>query len=111
MAALVLAVDDIWRRRRRRRQPGQTELSTACRRDLHGAWRLLTIFEAPERCILLLVAKHTRNANPCLLLYDALGIGESEVLRTKPTCCGPEGQPPIDPDLAARFEEGLRRLA
>ncbi|HEX9520713.1 MAG TPA: hypothetical protein VF940_31605 [Streptosporangiaceae bacterium] len=58
-----------------------------------------------------LVAKHTRNANPCLLLYNALGIGEPEVPRTKPTCCGPEGQPPIDPDLAAPFEEGLRRLA
>lgn len=38
-------------------------------------WRLLTVFEAPDRCILLMVAEHTRTANPYQLLYDALAIG------------------------------------
>lgn len=86
------------------------ELSVICRRDLYGAWRLLTVFESPDRCILLLVAEHTRASNPYRLLYDALGIGEPEERRTKPACCDPEGQPPVDPDLAARFENGLRQL-
>ncbi len=86
-------------------------LSVICRRDLYGAWRLLTAFESPDRCILLLVAEHTRTSSPYRLLYDALGIAEPEEPRTKPACCDPEGQPPVDPDLAARFENGLRQLA
>ena len=47
-----------------------------CRLDLYGAWRLLAVFETPDRCILLLVAEHTRTANPYRLLYTALGITE-----------------------------------
>jgi hypothetical protein len=86
------------------------ELSSICRLDLYGAWRLLTVFEAPDRCILLLVAEHTRSANPYQLLYAALGIDEPDQPRTKPTCCDPEGQPPIDPDIVTRFERGLRDL-
>jgi hypothetical protein len=86
-------------------------MSVICRRDLHGAWRLLTVFESPDRCILLLVAEHTRTSNPYQLLYDALGIGEPEEPRTKPSCCDPAGQPPVDPDFAARFEDGLRQFA
>jgi hypothetical protein len=86
-------------------------LSVICRRDLYGAWRLLTVFESPDQCILLVVAEHTRTSNPYRLIYDALGIGEPEEPRTKPACCDPEGQPPVDPDLAAHFENGLRQLA
>lgn len=69
------------------------------------------MFEAADRCILLLVAEHTRTSNPYKLLYDALGIEEPEQPRTKPTCCDPEGQPPVDADLAAQTENGLRQLA
>jgi hypothetical protein len=58
----------------------------------------------------LLVAEHTRTSNPYQLLYEALAIAEPEEPRTKPACCDPAGPPPIDPDLAARFEDGLRQL-
>ena len=78
--------------------------------DLYGEWRLLTVFESPDRCVLLLVAEHTRTSNPYQVLYEALGIDEPKEPRTKPTCCDPPGQPPVDPDLAARFEDGLRQL-
>jgi len=111
-ASLILAVDDIRHRGCAAagvRLAGQ-ELSAVCRRDLYGAWRLLTVFESPDRCVLLLVAEHTRTSNPYQLLYGALGIDEPKEPRTKPTCCDPAGQPPIDPDLAARFEDGLRQL-
>ena len=112
-ASLVLAVDDI--RRRGCAAAGVRlaggQLSAVSRLDLYGAWRLLTTFEAPDRCILLLVAEHTRTSNPYQLLYDALGISEPEEPRTKPTCCDPAGQPPVDPELAARFENGVRQLA
>jgi hypothetical protein len=72
---------------------------------------LLTSFEAPDRCILLLVAEHTRSANPYQLLYDALGIDEPEEPRSKPAWCDSEGQPPLPSDLVQRFERGLRDLA
>jgi len=89
------------------------QLSAICRLDIYGAWRLLTVFESPERCILLLVAEHTRTANPYQLIYDAPGLDEPDEPdepRTKPTCCDAGGQPPIDPDITARFEEGIRHL-
>jgi hypothetical protein len=59
-------------------------VSRVCRIDLYGAWRLLTVFDAPDRCILLLVAEHTRPANPYRLLYAALGIEEPEEPRAQP---------------------------
>jgi hypothetical protein len=77
-ASLLLAVDDIRRRGCAAagvRLAGE-QLSAVCRLDLYGAWRLLTTFEAPDRCILLLVAEHTRSANPYQLLYEALSIDE-----------------------------------
>jgi hypothetical protein len=112
-ASFILAVEDIRQRGCAAagvRLAGE-ELSGICRLDLYGAWRLLTVFEDPDRCVLLLVAEHTRSANPYQLLYIALGINEPDEPRTKPTCCDSEGQPPIAPDLVARFERGLRDLS
>lgn len=86
-------------------------VSSVCRLDLYGAWRLLTCFESPQRCILLLVAEHSRTENPYRLLYEVLGIAEPEEPRTKPACCDADSQPPIDPDLITRFEEGARDLS
>jgi hypothetical protein len=85
-------------------------LSAICRLDLYGVWRLLTVFEAPDRCILLFVAEHTRSASPYRMLYAAVGIDEPEEPWTKPSCCDTEGQPRVDPDLVERFERGLRDL-
>ena len=112
-ASLLLAVDDIGRRRCAAagvRLAGE-QLSAVCRLDLYGAWRLLTTFEAADRCVLLLVAEHTRTANPYQMLYDALGIEQPEEPCTKPACCDPEGQPPLAQDLVERLERGLRDLA
>jgi hypothetical protein len=112
-ASLVLAVDDIRRRGCAAagvRLAGE-QLSAVCRLDLYGAWRLLTTFEAPDWCILLLVAEHTCSANPYQLLYAVLGIEEPAEPRSKPACCESEGQPPVAPDLVERFERGLRDLA
>jgi hypothetical protein len=111
-ASFLLAVEDIRRRGCAAagvRLAGET-LSGICRLDLYGAWRLLTVFEAPDRCVLLLVAEHTRSASPYSLVYAALGIDEPEEPRTKPSCCDADGQPPVDPDLAQQFERGLRDL-
>ncbi|MGH3199487.1 MAG: hypothetical protein ACRDNT_27000, partial [Streptosporangiaceae bacterium] len=111
-ASFILAVQDIRRRGCEAagvRLAGE-QLSSICRLDLYGTWRLLTVFEAPDRCVLLLVAEHTRSANPYQLLYAVLGIDEPDQPRTKPPCCDSEGQPPVAPDLVARFERGLRDL-
>lgn len=111
-ASFLLAVDDI--RRRGCAAAGVrlsgADLSAICRLDLYGEWRLLTVFETADRCILLVVAEHTRTANPYRLIYDALDISEPAEPRTKPSCCDPEGNPPADADLAARLEVGLAEL-
>jgi hypothetical protein len=95
-ASFDLAVDDI--RRRGCTAAGVrlagAGLSGVCRLDLYGAWRLLTVFDAPDRCILLLIAEHTRSANPYQLLYAALGIDEPDQPRTKPACCDSDGRHP-----------------
>jgi hypothetical protein len=57
-ASFIVAVDDIRRRGCAAagvRLTGQG-LSAICRLSLYGEWRLLTVFEAADRCILLLVA-------------------------------------------------------
>jgi hypothetical protein len=111
-ASFLLAVEDIRRRGCAAagvRLAGEA-LSGVCRLDLYGAWRLLTVFEDQNRCVLLMVAEHTRAANPYRLLYSALDIDEPEEPRTKPSCCDAEGQPPLDLDLVKRFELGLRDL-
>jgi hypothetical protein len=76
----VLAVEDIRRHgcvAAGVRLAGE-DLAVVCRLDLYGAWRLLTVFEAPDRCVLLVVAEHTRTANPYRLLYAASDIAEPE---------------------------------
>jgi len=63
-ASFILAVEDIRRRGCAAagvRLAGE-DVSDICRLDLYGAWRLLTVFEAPDLCVLLLVAEHTRSA-------------------------------------------------
>ena len=111
-ASFLLAVEDIRRRGCAAagvRLAGEA-LSGVCRLDLYGAWRLLTVFEDQNLCVLLMVAEHTRAANPYRLLYSALDIDEPEEPRTKPSCCDAEGQPPLDLDVVERFERGLREL-
>lgn len=111
-ASFLLAVEDI--RRRGCAAAGVrltgAELSAVCRLDLYGSWRLLTVFQSADQCVVLLVAEHTRDENPYRLIYEALGIGEPAGPRTKPGCCDPGGAPPVDADLVARFEAGLAEL-
>src|SRR5258708_39400343 len=112
-ASFLLAVDEI--RRRGCAAAGVrltgAGLSAISRLDLYGAWRLLTVFEAADRCVLLLVAEHTRSESPYRLIYAALGISEPRGPRTKPACCDPEGPPPVHADPASRLEEGPAELA
>lgn len=86
-------------------------MCSVCRLDLYGTWRLLTCFESPDRCILLLVSEHSRTENPYRILYEILGITEPGEPRSKPACCDAAGKPPIDPDLISRFEHGARALS
>jgi hypothetical protein len=95
-ASLLLAVDNIGRRGCAAagvRLAGE-QLSAVSRLDRYGTWCLLTTFETPELCILLLVAEHTRSASPYQQLYEALGIDQPEQPRTKPTCCDPKASRP-----------------
>lgn len=112
-ANFLLAVDDIRRRGCAAagvRLAGE-ELSSICRRDFYAEWRLLTVFEAADRCVLLLVAQHTRSEDPYGLVYEVLGISKPEEPRIKPACCDSGGQPPVEVELVLRFEKGLGDLS
>jgi hypothetical protein len=112
-ASFLLAVDDILRRGCAAAGVRLTGvgISSICRLDLYGAWRLLSVFESADRCVVLMVAEHTREENPYRLIYETLGISEPAGPRTKPSYCDPDGEAPIDPDLAQRLEAGLAELA
>jgi hypothetical protein len=65
-ASFLLAVEDIRRRGCAAagvRLAGEALLGV-CRLDLYGAWRLLTVFEDQNRCVLLMVAEHTAQPIP-----------------------------------------------
>jgi hypothetical protein len=80
------------------------------RRDLYAAWRLLTVFEAADRCVLLQVAQHTRSEDPYGLVYEVLGISKPDEPRTKPACCDSGGEPPVDADLVTRSRKAWKSL-
>ena len=98
-ASFLLAVEDIRHRGCAAagvRLTGEA-LSGICRLDLYGAWRLLTVFEAPDRCVMLLVAEHTRSTNPYRLLYAALGLDEPEEPGPSHHAAMPKGSLPSIP--------------
>ncbi len=86
-------------------------ISNVCRLDLYAAWRLLTAFETPKPVHSPACRRAHAIREPVSAAVQRSGITEPDEPRTKPTCCDPEGQPPIDPDLIARFEQDARRLA
>ncbi len=80
-----------------------------CCRHLYGSWRLLAAFPDDRTVVVLDVAQHTnkRDTDVYLRLFDILNIEQPARPRTKPPCCTPNAEPPIDADLL----EGLSVLA
>lgn len=70
-------------------------------------WRVVVGFPAEDEVAVIKIARHDAASDPYREIADDLGLPASTEPRTKPPCCDPEGEPPIDPhlidDLQAAF--------
>ena len=88
------------------RLTGPVPLSRMCVKHLRGELRAVVAFESPHRACILLVGPHDDsdpNRDVYVELYELLDSSPPEgVRRTKPPCCGEDGQPPsgLGDDLA-----------
>ncbi len=83
-----------------------------CCRHLYGSWRLLAAFPDDHTVVVLDVAEHTnrQDTDVYLRLFEVLNIEPPAGPRTKPPCCGPNGVPPIEPDLLGGLSVLAKRL-
>ena len=88
------------------RLTGPVPISRMCVKHLRGTIRVVVAFESPRRVCILLVGPHDDsdpNRDVYAELYELLGAAPLEgSLRSKPSCCGEDGQPPpgLGDDLA-----------
>lgn len=88
------------------RLTGQTPVDRICVKHLRDNLRAVVAFETPERIWLLLVGPHDDkdpDQDVYTELYKILGVEPPDTAgRTKPPCCGEDGQPPasLGDDLA-----------
>lgn len=67
-------------------------------------WRILIAFPAENEVAILKLAPHDRRSDPYSELAAELGLAVVEGPRTKPPCCDPSGEPPVDPGLVATLQ-------
>jgi len=59
----------------------------------------------------VLIAEHDRGSKDVYgALYELLGISRPTGKRSKPPCCGDDGEPPIDPELLDHLVAAAKRL-
>jgi hypothetical protein len=83
-----------------------------CALHLYGSYRALICFPEGDRVVVALVAEHARGTagDAYGSLYAMLGIAEPTERRTKPPCCGDDGEPPVDPEVADRLFLAAKKL-
>ncbi len=76
-------------------------------------WRVVVAFPAEDAVTVVKIAVHDPDTDHYREIADELGLAVSTEERTKPPCCDPDGDPPIDPqvveDFSAAFEVLTRR--
>ena len=73
-------------------------------------WRVVVAFPAKDEVTIVKIARHDPSSDPYREIADDLGLDVSTEPRTKPPCCDPEGEPPVDPELVARIEAAFSSL-
>lgn len=73
-------------------------------------WRIIVAFPAEDEVTLVKIARHDVNTDPYREIAEDLGVPISTEPRTKPPCCDPVGEPPLDPQLVAAFEAAFSSL-
>lgn len=74
-------------------------------------WRILVTFPTPHEVTVVKIARHSDDSDPYAEVAAELGIPVSTSPRTKPPCCQPDGEAPVDDTIAAQIEDAYARLS
>ncbi len=66
-------------------------------------WRVVVAFPTDDEVTVVKIAPHDPHNDPYREIADELGVPVSTEERTKPPCCDPDGEPPIDPQIVEDF--------
>ena len=72
--------------------------------------RIIVVFPSDTEVVVVKVAAHNDQSDPYRELAAELGVPVSTGPRTKPPCCGPDGEPPVDQNLVALIEAAFTRV-
>lgn len=73
-------------------------------------WRLVIAFPSEDEVAILKIAPHDASSDPYRELAEDLGISVSTEPRTKPPCCDPDSEPPVDAELVASVRDAFAAL-
>jgi hypothetical protein len=67
-------------------------------------------FPADDEVAIIKIARHDAASDPYREIADDLGLAASTEPRTKPPCCDPEGEPPVDAQLVDDVQTAFAAL-
>ncbi len=73
-------------------------------------WRVIIAFPTAEEVAILKIAPHNPANDPYREIAEELGVPVSTAPRTKPPCCDPAGNPPVDPTILDQLDAAFGRL-
>lgn len=76
-----------------------------------NGWRIVVAFPAEDEVAIVKIARHDASGDPYREIADDLGLPVSTEPRTKPPCCDPDGEPPVDPQLVENVQAAFAALS
>ena len=73
-------------------------------------WRVVIAFPTEDEVAIIKIARHNTASDPYREIADDLGLPASTEPRTKPPCCDPEGEPPVDAQLVEEVHAAFAAL-
>ena len=73
-------------------------------------WRVVIAFPSADEVTIVKIARHDPSSDPYREIAEDLGIPVSTAPRTKPPCCEPDGDPPVDPELVENVQAAFAAL-
>ncbi len=73
-------------------------------------WRVVVAFPAEDEVAIVKIARHDPTSDPYREIADDLSLPVSTEPRTKPPCCDPEDEPPVDAQLVEDVQAAFAAL-
>lgn len=73
-------------------------------------WRVIVAFPAADEVAIVKVAPHDQANDPYREIADELRVPVSTDERTKPPCCDPQGEPPVDAAVVEQLDAAFSKL-